>query len=144
MHVFIIFKTISSAINSRYTAVYISASSIYFISLEQDQNIHNSLILIYFEFCFLLFQHFQSLYWFNVQHHWWRQYSCKCYWVTTTTWLFYSEYLQNHLWGFADNFPYQLPCFQNNYRRNHFRINYSFISLLSWSQSIYPKRKSFY
>ena len=54
----------------------------------------------------------------------------KCYWVATVIRLFYSDYLQNHLWGFADNFPYQLPCFQNNYRRNHFRINYSYLFTL--------------
>ena len=49
--------------------------------------------------------------------------------MTTVIRLFYSDYLQNHLWGFAGNSPCQLPCFQNNSHRNHFRINYSFISL---------------
>ena len=47
--------------------------------------------------------------------------------------LFYSEFLQNWLHGFSSAFPYQLPSFLNNFRRNQFRINWP---VLLWFQAM--------
>ena len=90
------FKTISSAINSRYTAVYISASSIYFISIEQDKNIHNTHFNIFLNFVsyFAAFPFLLSIQCIRPLK---ASISCKFKWGMTIIRLFYSQCFQNHL-----------------------------------------------